>query len=1164
MGQVYRAVHETTGVEVAVKIIGAGRPEGTRARFYREVQEHASLVHPGIVYLLDYGKITAAEAGQWDASVERGNSYVAMELADAGTLRDHLPLSGWTSVRRVLLQVLDALAYAHARHVIHRDLKPENLLVFSDGDGGTRIKIADFGLSRAFGDEYDLAEEQLAEFAGTPDYMAPEQIRGLWRRYAPATDLYAVGCMAWELVCGRRPFDGATLLRIAQQHCNDERPPLEPQFAVPDGLEDWIFQLMAVDTGLRFRRAAEALWALPDGDVDDDTAAAVGRGDTQGTPTVLMPTLAASYAVETMLKMDAPTVERQANVSVDEPEEQEEARWDRLPPIDVELPDDWRRGDRERLPTPLVDTGLGLFDLREIPFVGRQQQRDKLWGELLSVEEQQEHRVVCIVGPPGVGKSRLAQWLSVRAHEIGAAAVLPVVNTPGEDGPNEGFRGLFQWVFQTWKMSRGEFYEFVATRLPDGDARAMTELVHPTGESFGGGDGPQYQFETARRKYGLLVRLFHSFMARRPCVSWFDDLQWGPDALGLLEYLLEPETAELPTLFVTTIRSDVLASEDSLKQRIETLCEHRRCVRIDLPPLDRDEQRSLVDRALPLEPEIARLVARRTEGNPLFARQLLSHWIDTDSVTGRAQGFGIADGMELTVADGVHELWMARLDGLLERFEPRSDQVLRAIELAAALGREVETRQWAAVCKSAGINLPSGLVSELVDRGLAGRTGEGWRFSHGLLVDSITRRAREAGRWSAHHRRCAEVFERGKIVERHRTARRRAHHWVQAGKPRRALQPLLDEAHRLADQGEPQRSHQVLKRRRQHLDKLGVGPMEPERLENELLVARALSVSGKPKEAMELLDDVLERSQRASDDDGVARAYRVLGECRMRIGELREARRDLERALAVARRGDDDYREGRVRLSLGWALFRAGELDDAETHFRAARGLLEDEADGAEKLLCASCIGWVELNRGDYDTASAIFGQIQDDAQDGGYRLMESYAVTALGDIARYRGELGEARRLGERVCRLESEMERPDGEITAMLNLAQVEMEDENMDRAEALLREVQDRAQKRPGEAYREWLDCAWMYWCCATEKWRRFDEIFGNYGDGWNDDAPVNADLAGLLEGAAQLAQQAGQLQRARRLLELTRELFDRLADPEALGRIEEKLREPEEGR
>lgn len=283
----------------------------------------------------------------------------------------------------------------------------------------------------------------------------------------------------------------------------------------------------------------------------------------------------------------------------------------------------------------------------------------------------------------------------------------------------------------------------------------------------------------------------------------------------------------------------------------------------------------------------------------------------------------------------------------------------------------------------------------------------------------------------------------------------------------------------------------------------------------------------------------------------------------MRMGELPEARRNLEQALAVARRGDDDYREGRVRMSLGWALFRAGELTEAETHFRIARGLLEVEANDSEKLLCASCIGWVELNRGDYDTASAIFGQIRDDAEYGGYRLMESYAVIALGDIARYRGELEKARRLGEWVCRLESEMQRPYGEMTAMLNLVQVEMEDDNFERAEVLLRDVEDKAQKRPGKAHREWLDCAWMYWCCATEQWPRFDEIIGDYGDGWNDDAPVNTDLAGLLEGAAQWARRAGQLERRRRLLELTREVFDRLADREGLKRIEGKLRELEEG-
>src|SRR5262245_24170105 len=135
-----------------------------------------------------------------------GSPFLAMELANVGSLREHATPVDYPSVRHLLLQLLDALAHAHARGVLHRDVKPGNVLIFEDDLGRRAVKLADFGLAHALG--RCPVDGELSATAGTPTYMAPEQHQGAWREFGPWTDLYALGCTAFRLVQGRPPFEG--------------------------------------------------------------------------------------------------------------------------------------------------------------------------------------------------------------------------------------------------------------------------------------------------------------------------------------------------------------------------------------------------------------------------------------------------------------------------------------------------------------------------------------------------------------------------------------------------------------------------------------------------------------------------------------------------------------------------------------------------------------------------------------------------------------------------------------------------------------------------------------------------------------------------------------------------------------------------------------------
>ncbi|MFB6350915.1 MAG: protein kinase, partial [Bradymonadaceae bacterium] len=255
---VWRGRHRRTGVPVAVKIFDRGGvdPDKLAEHLEAEVQALAQLDHPNIISLFDYGRIDEPR-GLIEQQESQRIPYLVMEHADGGTIRDDGELSegfgSWNKIKRVLMDVLDALAYAHANDVIHRDIKPANVLVSRrstpdaavDPDTEPRIVLTDFGLAEAFrGQPRVRTQQRGSDDVGTPYYMAPEQFRSQWRSFGPWTDLYAVGCLAYEIVSGQPPFSGGNYFEVAQSHVDAPVPDLHPRLSVPGTFEDWVEKLL--------------------------------------------------------------------------------------------------------------------------------------------------------------------------------------------------------------------------------------------------------------------------------------------------------------------------------------------------------------------------------------------------------------------------------------------------------------------------------------------------------------------------------------------------------------------------------------------------------------------------------------------------------------------------------------------------------------------------------------------------------------------------------------------------------------------------------------------------------------------------------------------------------------------------------------------------------
>jgi WD40 repeat protein/tRNA A-37 threonylcarbamoyl transferase component Bud32 len=242
MGIVYKAYHHRLRRVVALKMIleHAADDEQRRARFRTEAEAVARLQHPHIVQIFDIG--------------EHGNiPYVTLEYAEGGSLDKKLhstPLPPADAAR--LVEILArAVHAAHQRGIIHRDLKPANVLLTADGTP----KIADFGLAKKL--DASVAQTQSGHIVGTPSYMAPEQAAGKISAIGPATDVYALGAILYELLTGRPPFKAATAIDTVLQVLQDE--PVSPrklQPRTPRDLEAICLKCLEKKAGRRYASAA--------------------------------------------------------------------------------------------------------------------------------------------------------------------------------------------------------------------------------------------------------------------------------------------------------------------------------------------------------------------------------------------------------------------------------------------------------------------------------------------------------------------------------------------------------------------------------------------------------------------------------------------------------------------------------------------------------------------------------------------------------------------------------------------------------------------------------------------------------------------------------------------------------------------------------------------
>jgi serine/threonine-protein kinase len=288
MATLWRAIDEQLDREVAVKILRPqfGADAGFAARFKQEARSAGSLAHPNIVSVYDYGTDGA-----------EGSQYIVMQLVDGQDLSAILRERGMLSpddAARIAVDVASALEAAHRRGIVHRDVKPGNILITDDGD----VKVTDFGIARAVS---EASMTVTGTTLGSVHYFSPEQASG--DEVTGASDVYSLGIVLYEMLTGRRPFEGDSAAGVALRRINEDAPsPWSIGKPVPRGLEGILMRALARDPKQRYPDAgsmAEALRAWrrnPDAAVGSAGVSAAATSYTAppplppaGEPTVYVP-----------------------------------------------------------------------------------------------------------------------------------------------------------------------------------------------------------------------------------------------------------------------------------------------------------------------------------------------------------------------------------------------------------------------------------------------------------------------------------------------------------------------------------------------------------------------------------------------------------------------------------------------------------------------------------------------------------------------------------------------------------------------------------------------------------------------------------------------------------------------------------------------------------
>ncbi len=713
-GSVFRALHRPTGLPVAVKLLRRADPEALR-QLLAEAGAVAKVRHPNVAQLLDVGR------------TDEGVGFLVMELVAGHDLEQWLDRwPGWARMSRALLEVLDGLSAAHAAGVVHRDLKPPNLLI-DDRDGA--LRLVDFGIAAVLD---PLEESGETTIAGTPEFMAPEQLGGM-RNIGPWTDLYAFGVILHHVVRGGSPFDDSLalpfLLDQKMAHARVDAPLVREGLTVPPGLHALIDALLAPEPRARPRFAAAVRRELSHLSSQVEDRGLVGVRSISSRPLLRKHHTSAPTVVSSEVSGD-----RSREVA----SPQESPRSQRIPATratdeaGVVVPPRPSIEALGRLPaTDDPRFGTTLVRLREQALVARDDERACVSRLVDEVRAQGDVRLLVLLGEPGIGKSRVARWGLSEVERQGLMQGAAVAYELDGVGLGGGLSHLLTRLVGP-PTRDPSCYAWLAARDPQIDAARLHAFLSPS----------QTTLPTRAQVIDLCRRVLRAASRDAPLYLWIDDLGWAHDgAIEMVRALLDEGSA--PILLVATLRSST-AEHTAVRRRLSTILTHPRVTVRTLGPLDIGARSALARDAGSLSPALADELAASIDGSPLLLLQLIHDWLEVGFFAPSSEGLCMAPGHTVASALALRpptSALDARIDRMLAAFGPHASAAEGVLLRAALLGASFDE---ATLRASSPDPDARERMSDVLDRGvLAGllRAEDGQLgFEHGLVQENLLAR----------------------------------------------------------------------------------------------------------------------------------------------------------------------------------------------------------------------------------------------------------------------------------------------------------------------------------------------------------------------------------------------------------------------------------------
>lgn len=1008
MAVVYAATNRA-GLEVALKILRDDRADDpdVRGRFMQEARTGARLHHPSIVRFVDFGEINH----QLFLAMERVHGDSLWQWVESPPAANEL--------LDIFDQILDALSHAHARGVVHRDLKPDNILLEEGPNKRVRARLIDFGVAQRY--EENESDSLESSVVGTPEYMSPEQCLGS-PTVSPASDLYAVGVILFEILSGRLPFSGSNPAATLLAHLQAPLPALRARngYEMPAGGEHILQRFLAREPADRYPSAAAARVALRGLTVHDQ------------------------------------------RISRTQP-----------PPI---TPTPIRRSE----PPPITP---GLFLVSDPPFVDLHDLLQDLQHRAQEhIQNNPLPMAVLITGGHGSGRTRLVNEFASRLQEDGYAQIWRLradAHMRNIDAVLEMIRIHYPQPIMHPEDRRARLEtQLVADGVRDREALdlALDLLVHDTAT----------EVDSEAEVWRLVGRVLSAATRRQRVVIVIDDVhQADGHLIPTLQVLITQKMPRAPLLIMSfhhdAERFDPFFAEglDSLRApQNDWVLERRTLQRLGVR-----EMQQFLQRAIAISTSAAVLLADRVDGNPSYAmlilRSILSRYGDNVLRDPIALDRALHD-----LPSDVSDILIERMERAWKSGHVPA-RTLDALESLAFLGQRIPREHALAMLDLEGFahpdeQLKSLLTSPVLSGFLHEQEGD-VHFHDRLTRVAIMTRAQRRGRDAEIHARCVEIKldvqpkhseNIAEIAEHcmaagmlHRaqdlfidasSAQRKKHHWVAALRhidgairtvelnvspsAERLTEILLERADILCRLSRFKEAAKTL----EAIDRLGVFHRDarPARL-LRLKAATVSNVEGDASRARIFLNEAFRSADAQGEYVEGIRCRLALSELDVASGALAHAEKRLRALLQHPDVIRSDSLHGMVLHQLSIIAMHTGALEAAKALADESHALFKNTNNLYGLAMTKALQGRIEQDEGNYREAWNLLREAQEDFLSLSDRRMAAVTLGWLGTVADHWGHAARARMCWEQA--LDSFERTHDGPMIALskIRLASLDAQD-------------------------------------------------------------------------------------------------------------------------